>query len=148
MKRVKLDVISGFVLAALAVAGWFYARATDTPSTIGLTPNTYPELICGVLVVLGLLQAIFSILKLKKDSSGGGEVSVNWKTMLPVLVVLAIYAWCFTLTHFIITTIIFLFVEMLLFGVRKWKVIIPVSIVVPVALYFMFTAFQIPLPGF
>lgn len=141
----KIDIISGIVLIIFAVAGFLYAHATTTPSSVGLSSNTFPQFLFVCLGICGVVLVTTSF-STKKDKKA--NVDVNLKGMLPVLVVLLIYILVFDYIHFIASTIVFLTIEMFLFGERNWKIIVPVAIIAPVAIFYLFTgAFSIILPA-
>ena len=122
-----------------------YAKATTTPSSVGLASNTYPQFL---FICLGLCGVALVATAHFNKSEEKTQIKINLPSLLPVLLVLAIYVFVFDYVHFIASTIVFLAAEMLLFGERRWKVIVPVSVLSPVIIFFLFTkAFSIVLPA-
>lgn len=141
----KVNIGAGLVITVLSIAGFIYAGKTSTPSQAGLASNTFPQFL---LVCLGICGVVLAATSYFKKSDAEAELHVEWKTFLPVLVVLGVYVFLFKKVHFIISSVIFLAIELWLFGNRNWKVIIPVAILAPVIIYFLFTkAFHIILPS-
>lgn len=141
----KVDTISGLVLVLFSIAGFLYAKATSTPSSVGLASNTYPQFLFICLGLCGVALAVTA--HFNKDNKDA-DIKIKWGGILPVLGVLLVYVLIFDYVHFIASTVVFLALEMFLFGERRWKVIVPVSILAPVAIFFLFTqAFSIILPA-
>ena len=140
----KVDRISGIVLVIFSIIGFVYAKATSTPSTVGLASNTYPQFLFICLAICGVVLVATS---LSKDMENA-EIKTNWRALLPVVGVLLVYVLIFDHVHFIASSIIFTGLEMYLFGEKRWKVIALVSIIAPVTIYFLFTqVFSIMLPS-
>ncbi len=140
----KVDRISGIVLVIVSIVGFIYAKATSTPSTVGLASNTYPQFLFICLAICGVVLVATS---LSKDTEKA-EIKTNWKALLPVVGVLLVYVLIFDHVHFIASSVIFTALEMYLFGEKRWKIIALVSIIAPVTIYFLFTqAFSIMLPS-
>ena len=141
----KIDIASGIVLIIFSVAGYLYARATTTASSVGLSSNTFPQFL---FICLGICGVVLVATSVSKKESKKAVVDVNFKRLLPVVAVLLVYVLVFDYVHFIASTIVFLAVEMFLFGERNWKVIVPVSIIAPTVIFYLFTgAFSILLPA-
>ncbi len=140
----KIDRISGIVIVIFAVIGFIYAKATSTPSTVGLASNTYPQFLFICLAICGVILVVTS---LSKDEEKA-VIKTNWGSLLPIVGVLLVYVLIFDHVHFIVSSIIFTAAEMYLFGEKRWKIIALVSIIAPVVMYLLFTqAFSIMLPS-
>lgn len=141
----KIDRISGIVLVIFSIVGFIYAKATSTPSTVGLASNTYPQFLFICLAICGVVLVATSLSK-KEDKKA--DIKTNWGALLPIVAVLLIYVIIFDHVHFVVSSIIFTALEMYLFGERRWKVIAPVAIIAPIVIYLLFTkAFSIMLPS-
>jgi len=114
----------------------------------GIGPGDYPRVIAIGLCVLGAVLAIQSILKGFPKLQG----EVPWKSIKRVFImVLLTFAYIQFMRYlgFLLTTPFFLISTMYLYGYRKWKSVIAVSIGVSAAVYFIFySIFLVLLPRF
>lgn len=147
MKKEVMDLGAGTLLFSLAVIGYFLAGQIDSPQPYG--PSFFPKLIITLLMIASFFLVVNTILKWKASKE---TLQLNKNLLLTILLfsgVLVVYILLFFITGFIISTIIFLLIAQFIFGVRKPLLLVGISVILPVILFFIFTqAFNIPLPGF
>ncbi|WP_187254529.1 tripartite tricarboxylate transporter TctB family protein [Alkalicoccus halolimnae] len=103
-----------------------------------LGPGTYPQLISVLLASLSLILIISQSRKLLKEKSemsmenvkaGFGSFYTEYKLVLHIIGLLALYIILIDITGFIITTILFVIAAGMLIGPKKKKNLITLSIV-------------------
>lgn len=146
MKSELRDLSTGVVLLAFAAFGFIAANEFSNPD-VKYGSDFLPKLILILLAIFSVALCVNSILKLKKSPS---KTQFDKKVFIRVILFMAsliLYINLFFTLGFIVSSIIFLIIAQYLYGLRKWVQLFSVSIVVPVILYFIFTAlFNIPLP--
>ncbi|OKL37872.1 tripartite tricarboxylate transporter TctB family protein [Domibacillus mangrovi] len=148
MKKEVSDISTGIVLLLLSIIGYVFSMdLADPNSTIKYGPDFFPKLILSLLAISSLFLIVNAIRRYKKSTE---TLDVDKKVVLSVLafiVILIGYITLFFMTGFIISTIVFLLIGQWVFNIRKIPLLIATTVVIPVALYFLFsTFFKIPLP--
>ncbi|HLR65994.1 MAG TPA: tripartite tricarboxylate transporter TctB family protein [Virgibacillus sp.] len=132
-------IISGIVI--IYVFGLPAAEVTE-----GFGPGLFPLVISILMMVLSMSIIIQTFMDKRKHDDNN---KADFKMMvLPVLILglVIVYSIFFNIIGFIISTVIFLFVCMLILQTKMLKSII-LSIVLTVAVYMMFTQILgVPLP--
>jgi hypothetical protein len=151
-----------FVLAALYFAGSFSISTFDPFGNSTLNSRAIPQLIAGLIAALRIIHNAGNVLKMKKanscgpsstgtpqraeaaGSSGGFKFGRAARLMLLSVLFICAYIFFFTRLGFIISTVLFLLVEISLLipaeKRKRWAVfIICFSVGLPVLLYLLFT---------
>lgn len=142
-----LGLLTVFVLIPIGV---------DEPSNVEYTqlaPRYWPRIICLGLAALGAAILARSLFQLKSgsaldgDEPEDGDDSILWRAGIVILLGFILYGVLEWL-GFVLATTVALVVLMLFAGERRPQIILPVSLGVPLALYFFFTkAASIPIPS-
>lgn len=147
MRKEISDISTGGILLLLSVIGFVMAGQFGNGQTYG--PDFFPKLILTLMAIAATLLITGGALRLKKESNLPRiqfDRLVIGKVIL-FIVLLITYILLFFMAGFIISTILFLLASQWIFGLRKVGLLVGVSIVLPILLYFIFTmAFKIPLP--
>jgi putative tricarboxylic transport membrane protein len=151
----KIDFFVGLFLIAISIIAHSIAdKMPEAPQ--GLGAGDYPKLVLKVLIILGLIQVLYSgylywkkMKKMKKMKESEGDVPAEavgkgkfdkgeLKHVLILFVCVALYIRLVALFGFILLTPFFLFALMLIFGLRKWLKMGIISIVSTAILYVVF----------
>jgi len=157
--QLRQNIIAGavYLLFGLFVIFVLIPLGVDEPANVehaALAPSYWPKIICSALAALGLAILVRSMLQLKKRPSTTAHKEVEqvpettmWRAVVVVVGYFLLYALLEKL-GFVLATVIALALLMLFAGERRVKILLPVSLGVPVALYLFFTkAASIPIPN-
>ena len=141
----KRNILLGIAYAAFAVVGIVYTLSWPYVSTTGLNPSFWPTIMFGLLLVCAI--AIIIITALGPDEEVKDSDKFNLKKSVPTIIWVGLYIYAFQKFGFMYPTMVFLLGEMFLFGEKRLKFLLPISVLMPVILYYLFTkAFGIYLP--
>ena len=145
MKKVYLEIISGFMLIAISV--WFIFQALQFSSPEGsdeVGPGGFPIGIAILIIIFSLFLIIKSIYKIP------GESKIFVKRAKKVFIsigVFIIYGLAISFVGIYIASAIFLPMLLLLANVINWKTIISVTIAYEIFAFIVFdTLLNVPLP--
>ena len=141
----KAEKILGIVFTVLGIL----LLAVIIPSQIAYVKNAYPQprffpnLIAGLITVLGVVLFATGLRKGKQPDQEDGETySLNLteaRMVLLTLVILGVYVAAMYVIPYIPATMIFLAVMITLYGQRNpFKIVIP-SVCLPIIIYLAFT---------
>ena len=132
-KQYKLDIIPGIVLAVFSIAYLSMIPSIQTFTGLGATPLTnhfVPYLWGGVLLVLSLWIIARGFRKRKKYLAEGGKIEktslkaglMEKREVVASFIALGLYVGLMGVVGFAITTILYVFVQILILTPReKWK---------------------------
>ena len=140
----RRDFFLGLIFAAVALALLIYSHTQLEVSGLrvvrgNLSPQSYPNFVLYALFFLALVLMGTSLSRSTENSSI--EVT-SFRTYLKAFVGIAlslIYIFLMELLGYIPASIIMLIAYIIFMGGRNYKAIIPVSIVIPVLLYYFFS---------
>ncbi|MDR2005717.1 MAG: tripartite tricarboxylate transporter TctB family protein [Acidaminococcales bacterium] len=134
----KFDIVLGVLLMSIAAAGWLEtATWPGGGQQAGLSPKDYPRLVFAMLALCGLLIAG----RAAKGGNGGEPPCVRWDKVLPVALLLAVYALVLEFVGFILPTAMFLLISMAFFGVTSLLRNVIISVMGTAVLYVAFVFF-------
>lgn len=160
------DLITGGIFAVLGFAAFLYIIPSGvvvpkSVSIVALSPDFWPKVISvGVTISAIFLIAESLLMRLphpieEEDEDGYEENEAQYQldtlpaTLRMIILIAALFLFYFCLTTFgIVVSSIFLMPAMMLFfGERKWRLILPLSLAIPVGLYLFFLHIAgIPMP--
>ena len=124
--------VLGLLLGAYSILGFFTAKVK---AAWIMSPYLFPML----LSVFAVVVSTFLFAEAKKEAEQDtrrSDIHLNKVTVTAVMA--AVYVALMPIAGFIVSTAVFLAVFMRYTGERKLKIIIPVSVVTPLALYTVF----------
>ena len=147
----KTNIIIALILIAFSLAYYYLTTLLpdrNLPHTLG--SDFLPQLLILSLFVLSLILVIQNLISKKED----GEVDkknigtpVSIVKILLFLFTIILYVNLMIRFGYLLTTPIFLFIILWISGCKHWKHLIPVSLIVPLLIYFVFYKFfRVPLP--
>lgn len=134
-------------IITIAVGLTYMIMAFNFPdATIGrpMEPKIFPIMLGIVLTILGLALLIEELIKNSKNKDANKETiklsfGNNGKKIAITIVNAIIYALLFNILGYILSTIIFLEIELLIFGgLKSWKVSTIVSVLFSVIAFLIF----------
>lgn len=137
-------------IITIAVGLTYMIMAFNFPdATIGrpMEPKIFPIMLGIVLTILGLALLIEELIKNSKNKDANKETiklsfGNNGKKIAITIVNAIAYAILFNILGYIISTIIFLEIELLIFGgLKSWKVSTIVSVLFSVIAFLIFNTF-------
>lgn len=155
----KANRIISIILIILAVLLLFFSYKIPiikTVQEININCQFFPRissiflLILSVLLFLKSFKLTEKIKLFSKQSSKEKEVktvNIKYKIVFSIILLTTIYLVLFFRVGFIVSSIIYILIFLLLMGTRKWYYLIPIPILFPVIIYLLFSyAFNILLP--
>ena len=134
-------------IITIAVGLTYMILAFNFPdATIGrpMEPKIFPIMLGIVLTILGLALLIEELIKNSKNKDANKETiklsfGNNGKKIAITIVNAIIYALLFNILGYILSTIIFLEIELLIFGgLKSWKVSTIVSVIFSIIAFLIF----------
>lgn len=143
MLKRKIALYAFFIV--FAAVGLVHTLSWPYVSATGVDPSFWPGLLFGLTLAVALWMLIVQLLS--RDAGAEKQDDFNLKKSLPTILWTGLYVFAFQRFGFVIPTMIFLAVEMILFGERRWTVIMIISAILPILMFFLFTrVFGIFLP--
>lgn len=145
-RKADLTIGIGTIIFAIVI----FITANQMPeSTTGLGAGGFPKFIAIGLGIMGFMLALKSFYKIKLGDRDKQKVTLKELLNVAKLVVaVGLYIFVVRYVGFLITTPIFFFLFMFIYGERKWKQMVIVSVIFGVALYVIFEKiFQVMLPS-
>lgn len=132
-------LVNGVVFLVAGLASLVEARRLSLDPNAGLLsqrlgPGVYIYILGTALLVIGVLH-IVSDLRMPADVSWGG---VALRRVLVVTLAMAAYTLLIERVGYVLATFAFFLIAYWLFGVRRWWVDVPVSLVSAAAFYLLF----------
>lgn len=146
----KADFFSGIGIAIFAAVFFILAGTYPEAEGYGLGPGGFPKIVTGTMFVLGVALSINSYVVAKRGAAEDKRLTLPELTSVLMLAA-AFLAYTFVIKYlgYIITTLVFLFLFMFLYGDRKWKRMGVVSVLGTAITFVLFKyLFLIYLPTF
>lgn len=154
-KEYKRDIIPGIVLAIFSIGYLALIPGIQTFTGLGSTPLTnhfVPYLWGGLLLVLSLWIIARGLRKRKKYLAEGGKIEkaslkdalMEQREVVASFIALALYVGLMDLVGFVIMTVLYVFVQILILTPQeKWgKTYVPAAITAAVAGVLLFYVFR------
>ena len=158
-KQEKTDLLSALLAIVFGGFVYFMSGSIVVKAKGGDIGSQFlPRLIAGLMILLGVLLLIGTLRKIKASAgTQTQEESKEDKSFIPALlsfVNLIVYVLIFKPVGFLVSTVIYLTVQMIIMspdhkpGVKKLGFWVALAVIVAVAIYFIFTkGFSLPLPS-
>jgi hypothetical protein len=127
------DIIGGFTLVAIGLFAALYAQRYDLGELQEMGPGYFPTALGVLLSILGLFIAIPAFFR------EGTAIDIEWKSLIWVLISLAVFAIALTKAGLIVATILSVLAAAVP-SKSSWKtrVILALSLAVIIYLVFLF----------
>lgn len=146
----RVDQIGGAILGVFSLFLYFIiipAGVVDV-QRFGVSPRFFPKVTALFLLLLAICLFVNGYRKKEQENQKVYEINPNeLKLIVKSMIVFACYIIAFDLFGYMVPTIAALAIFMYMYGQRKIKLLIIVSIGLPIAIYLFFTkALQMVLP--
>lgn len=136
--------IIGIGLLLFSIYVWLTANAFPPSNSIGPGADFFPKITATILGIL-------SVLLVFKKEENAGDIFTLQRGSIPKFIggfiSLIIYVILVPTIGFFISTVLVSFVWMLLMGIRKWVVLVSVSILLSVVVVLLFEyVMNVPIP--
>ena len=147
MSKKNKDILTGLVLLILSVSMAFYSLEYRNSSTFDTdVGSNFLPMVCSIAIAV--LSSIFIISAVfNKDEAYNKKVPLMKSSRLDMarciasIVLLLVYVICFRPVGFLLSSVVYLFLQITIFTTkekRDWIAIIITSVTLPVVSYFLF----------
>ncbi|MCC5970007.1 MAG: tripartite tricarboxylate transporter TctB family protein [Pararhodobacter sp.] len=137
--------------AIIGLSALFYAQTLSerfASAPLARNPMAFPRLLTILLIVGGLVVIAQAVFTRRGALPGDVAADVNWPRAVLIAALAGAYFWAFEPWGFLLATALFLPLVIVVLGYRRALVIVPVSAVTVVGLWYLFArVFQIRPPG-
>lgn len=132
----------GVGVASLAFGAWIYYMSGSLKAKSAF----WPKLIAGAIVLLGVVIVVCSALELMKDKKTGAKdkpakAKPDYVRVALITALLFAYYFGFQYFSYTISTFLLILCTSVILGYKKWKVLVPSSLLVSIGLYVAFSQF-------
>lgn len=107
----------------------------------GISPQTFPKLMAVLLFVFSVIYTIQSCMNKEQETSYSHSSREQFIRFIVTILITVIYIMCIGKFGYIVSTIIALGAYLYMFGVRDWKITVPIMIITPIMIKIFFTCF-------
>ena len=146
----QVNVIMGVLVAAIGVYFILAGRALPSPVTASTPPGLFPQIVGGLLALLGAVLTIRELLRYRRGASQPKKIVIdNAKTLLIAMALTLAYPFLMKKVGFVVIT--FLYLTAMFYNlepvVRKLWIKMLISAVFTALLYAVFgMVFKVSLP--
>jgi len=134
----------GIILLIFCLILWFFIIPTQISST---KDAVYPRLVNVWIAICGILLILKSWKSTEKIISDESKDEKGIIRVVAIVIIFLIYIFMIDFLGFFISSFAFIIILMLSFGVRDWKKLISVPIIILLFLYFLIEKVLVfPLP--
>lgn len=137
MKKSLPDVIISIVV--LIFLGTLFAQVPAIPEI----SKGYPLGLLVIATAMTLYLLIRNLLKLKNDEVVESKALEQAKTIVPYCLMIIAYIWLLNKLGYIISTVIFMIASLIFLKLKNKVLMIVLSVVVTLVLYYIFTNFLV-----
>lgn len=129
-KKSMLEGILLLILSAFFINESLKLRGQEA---LSLSPALFPLIITSFLFVLSIILIIRSFNEADEEKKNS-----NIKPLFLIIAVSFLYLFLLPKVHFIVSSVLYLLSFLIILGERRWKIIVPISIITPILVYFIF----------
>lgn len=144
------ETLVNLVLVLSGAALWLAAQKIEVGAAMGQGGDFMPKLCSTIWLIIAVLLFVFG---LKNPDTGKNEPGISLKGFLMTLALLFIYVLLLKPIGFVITSIVYMFIQMMLFvpaelrSKKNYVIFAIVSVVLPIAVNLLFVnVFSLILP--
>lgn len=144
------EVVLSMILLIAGIALWFASQKIEVGAAMGQGGDFMPKLCSAVWVLISALLLISNITMKDESEKAGG---INLKGFFATLILLFIYVFMLKPVGFVISSIVYMLIQMLLFvpavyrTKKNYILFVILSVIVPVAVNALFVnVFSLILP--
>ena len=137
MKKSLPDVIISIVV--LIFLGTLFAQVPAIPEI----SKGYPLGLLAIATAMTVYLLVRNLLKLKNDEVIESQALEQAKTIVPYCLMIIAYIWLLNKLGYIISTVIFMIASLVFLKLKNKVLMIVLSVVVTLVLYYIFTNFLV-----
>lgn len=129
----KNALLEGIILLILSIIFTGESLKLRGEEALALSPALFPLIISISILILSIILIFKSFRErelLKKRD--------NIKPLLLIIGVSFLYLFLLPRLHFIVSSTLYLLSFLFILGERRWKLILPISLITPLLIYFIF----------
>ena len=147
------------IATLLVLVGFFVLLMSNTiPLMVAVEKSSvinarfFPKVMGGILILLSIVMAIENYFRVSTDKSNAADkdkkkLKGRWARLGAVAFICLLYYLLFQPLGFLLSSLLFMLGFLMFLGVRRWYVVLPLSILVPLCVYLLFkTILGAPLP--
>ena len=146
MKENKSNIILGiFTLFICALITWdsYQSKYNELGLfSYGVSLTFFPLVIVSIMAVLAAVLIVSGVVKANVENG----TKQNWPLVLKLVSILLAYILCLPFLGFIISSVIFCLLIIPILGYRNKKIVLMISILSPVVIWYAFKLLQISMP--
>ena len=126
------------MIISIVLLIFFASLAVQVPS-IPAVSRGYPMVLLIISAVMTVILLVKSLVKLKGEKKQPTEVAAQAKTIVPYCILIALYLFLMGKIGYIVSTVLFMIVSLLYLKLKNKIVLVVLSVVMTIILYFVFT---------
>lgn len=135
MKKSVSDIIISIVLL-----GFLTSLAVQVPVIPDISKG-YPLTLLLIAYVMTIFMLLKNVMKVKKEEKENTEIIKQIKMIVPYCIMIVLYLVLMTKIGYILSTALFMIASMLYLNLKNKVLMVVLSIVLTVVLYYVFTNF-------
>lgn len=135
MKKSFPDMIISIVLL-----GFLTSLAVQVPEIPDVSRG-YPLVLLIISYAMTIILLVSSMMKMKNENKQETQVVEQCKIIVPYCLMIALYLFLMTKIGYILSTVVFMLASLLYLRLKNKVVMVVLSLVMTVVLYFVFTNF-------
>jgi putative tricarboxylic transport membrane protein len=141
------DSITGLTVLAVSLALLWATLGLERHPMVPVGPGFYPRIVLGITAAMGFLLVVLDVLARRKvvakdETAGAGAARPNYGLVLIAFAVFTVYVLALPWLGFRVATFAFLIAMQAVLepprGVRRWVIVLAVTLVATAASYYAF----------
>ena len=128
------------MIISIVVLGFLTSLAVQVPE-IPAVSRSYPLVLLIISYIMTIYLLVSSMYKMKKEENQPTQVVEQAKIIIPYCLMIAVYLFLMSKIGYIASTVVFMISSLLYLKLKNKILMIVLSVVLTVILYFVFTNF-------
>ena len=128
------------MIISIVVLGFLTSLAVQVPE-IPAVSKGYPLVLLIISYIMTIYLLVSSVYKMKKEDKQPTQVVEQAKIIIPYCLMIAVYLFLMGKIGYILSTVVFMIASLLYLKLKNKILMIALSVVLTVILYFVFTNF-------
>ena len=137
MKKSLPDVIISIIV--LIFLGTLYVQVPAIPEI----SKGYPLGLIVIATIMTVILLVRSLMKMRNEEEVESKALEQAKTIVPYCLMIIVYIWLLNKVGYIISTVVFMITSLLFLKFKNKVMMIIISIVITLLLYYIFTNFLV-----
>ena len=128
------------MIISIVVLGFLTSLAVQVPE-IPAVSKGYPLVLLIISYIMTIYLLVSSVYKMKKEDKQPTQVVEQAKIIIPYCLMIAVYLFLMGKIGYILSTVVFMIASLLYLKLKNKILMIALSVVLTIILYFVFTNF-------